>query len=302
MRKLKFSILPTIIIFLTFSLLLFTGCSADNKATSEKVQENTKVLRVGLVPNQAPDQLKAKYDPFKIYLEKKLDMKIEFFVANNYAGVVEAMANGKLDMAYFGGLTYVQAKQKANVHPIVTEVDKETHTTKYYSLIITPADSKIQSLQDLKGKNFAFGDISSTSGSLYPRIMLDKAGIKVPTDFTNVIYTGKHDATALAVQNGSVDAGGLEGRILNKLIADGTIDKSKIRILSKSDFIEGYPWVVQDSMDKKLEAKIVNAFLSLKDAELLKLMKAEKYATVTASDYSYIETEAKRLGLLTTQK
>lgn len=307
MRKLKFSMLSKgIVSIFVLSFMLLAGCSGSDKtmnASSEKTaKENTKILRVGLVPNQAPDQIKAKYDPFKIYLEKTLGMKVEFFVANNYAGVVEAIANDKLDIAYFGGLTYVQAKQKAQVHPIVTEVDKETQTTKYYSLIITPADSKVKSLADLKGKTFAFGDISSTSGSLYPRIMLDKAGLTVPTDFKNVIYTGKHDATALAVQNGSIDAGGLEGRILNKLISDGIIDKNKIKILAKSDYIEGYPWVVQDSMDKTLENKIIDAFLSLNDKDLLQLMKAEKYAEVKAEDYTYIETEAKRLGLLTSQK
>lgn len=292
-----------LIVLTIFLGLTIIGCSnpartgPDGKAAGSG-QVEKKILRVGLIPNQAPDQIKAKYEPFKRYLAEKLGMEVELFVANNYAGVVEAMASGKLDMAYFGGLTYVQAKQRADVHPIVTEVDSETKTTKYYSLIITPADSPVKKPADLRGKTFAFGDISSTSGSLYPRIMLDQAGLKVPDDFANVVYTGKHDATALAVQNGKVDAGGLEGRILNKLIADGKVDKTKIRILAKSDFIEGYPWVVLDSMDKELERKIVDAFLTMEDKELLKLMKAEKFAQVTAEDYKYIEEQAIRLGLL----
>lgn len=301
-RKLIAVAYVLIITVLTGSLL---GCSTNGKtegqnASSSKPEpaSEKKVLRVGLVPNQAPDEMKAKYDPFKKYLSEKLDMEIEFFVASNYAGVVEAMASDKLDMAYFGGLTYVQAKKRAAVHPIVTDIDSETKTTKYYSLIITPADSQIKQLSDLKGKTFAFGDVSSTSGSLYPRYMLDKAGLKVPDDFANVIYTGKHDATALAVENGKVDAGGLEGRILNKLIKDGKIDKNKIRILAKSDPIEGYPWVVSDKLDKNLENKIVDAFLSMSDKALLKLMKAERFEKVTAENYKYIEEQASRLGLL----
>ncbi|KNZ68313.1 phosphonate ABC transporter periplasmic phosphonate-binding protein [Thermincola ferriacetica] len=286
------------VLVLAFGMLLI-GCSGKTvNSSSEKKAAITKVLRVGLVPNQAPDKIKAKYEPFKDYLSSKLGMKVELFVANNYAGVVEAMASNKLDMAYFGGLTYVQARQKVPVHPIVTEVDSETKTTKYYSLIIAPADSPVKTLADLKGKIFAFGDISSTSGSLYPRIMLDKAGLKVPDDFANVIYTGKHDATALAVQNGKVDAGGLEGRILNRLITEGKIDKSKIKVLAKSDYIEGYPWVVLDSMDKELENKIINAFLTMNDKKLLKLMNAVRYEKVTAEDYKYIEEQAARLGLL----
>lgn len=297
----------SVLFLLLIALLAFgvLGCSTNVKtegkdtSSSNKVPSSEKrVLRVGLVPNQAPDKMKAKYEPFKKYLSEKLGVEIELFVASNYAGVVEAMANDKLDMAYFGGLTYVQAKKRAAIHPIVTDVDSETKTTKYYSLIITPVDSQIKQLTDLKGKTFAFGDVSSTSGSLYPRFMLDKAGLKVPDDFANVIYTGKHDATALAVENGKVDAGGLEGRILNKLIQEGKIDRTKIRILAKSDPIEGYPWVVSDKLDKELEKKIVEAFLNMSDQDLLKLMKAERFEKVTADDYKYIEEQALRLGLL----
>src|SRR6266851_8529446 len=152
-----------------------------------------RTLRVGLIPNQAPDRIRAQYQPFQQYLTQKLNMPVELFVATDYAGVVEAMANDRLDVAYFGGLTYAQAERRANIVPIVTEVDRETDTTKYYSAIIVPADSPVQATADLAGRRFAFGDISSTSGSLYPRIMLDRAGIG---DFTNpqrFIYTGGHD-------------------------------------------------------------------------------------------------------------
>jgi len=212
--------------------------------------------------------------------------------------VVEAMANDKLDMAYFGGLTYAQARKKADIYPIVTEIDRYTNTTKYTSLVIVPVDSSVKNVSDLKGKTFAFGDVSSTSGSLYPRIMLDKAGMKVPEGLKNVVYTGSHDATALAVQNKTVDAGGVEGRILKKLISKGVVDESKIRVLSESDPIEGYPWVVRAKLDKKLVDRIIQAFLEINDPELLDLMRAVRYEKIDAGAYDYIEKEASRLGLL----
>jgi phosphonate transport system substrate-binding protein len=228
-------------------------------------------------------------------------MPVELFVASDYAGVVEAMANDKLDVAYFGGLTYVQAKQRAKIHPIVTEVDTETGTTKYYSLIIAPANGSVDAVKDIKGKTFAFGDISSTSGSLYPRFMLDKAGIKMPDDLKNAVYTGGHDATAQAVQNATVDAGGIEGRIMQKLIVKGTVDGAKIKVLEKH-LVEGYPWVVRDSLDKGLEEKIVQAFLTIKDPTLLDLMRAKAFAQVTDANYAEAEQEAKRLGLVNPKK
>lgn len=291
------NIILSILILLAFVLLVGCGTKQGEVKNATK-NDNPAVLRVGLVPNQAPDKVKAQYEPFKQYLEKKLNKKIELFVATDYSGVVEAMASDKLDVAYFGGLTYIQAKQRAEIHPIVTEIDQYTQTTKYHSLIIVPVNSPIKDVAELKGKTFAFGDINSTSGSLYPRIMLDKAGIKVPDDLKQVVYTGGHDATAKAVENGTVDAGGIEDRILYKLEKNGTIDKNKIKILQTSDLIEGYPWVVRDALDKQLVDKITDAFMTIDDPKLLDLMRAVRYEKVVAKDYDTVQKEAERLGLL----
>lgn len=291
-----------ILMLCIFLMAAVAGCGQSDVAKpATKEDQKQTTLRVGVIPNQAPDKIKAQYEPFRKYLQEKLNMPVELYVATDYAGVVEAMANDKLDVAYFGGLTYVQAKQKAKIHPIVTEVDQETGTTQYYSLIIAPSNSELKEVKDIKGKVFAFGDISSTSGSLYPRFMLDKAGIKVPDDLKNVVYSGGHDATAQAVQNGTVDAGGIEGRILAKLIAKGTVDGSKIKVLEKH-LVEGYPWVVRDALDKDLEGKIIQAFLDMKDPVLLDLMRAKAFAKVSAENYVEAEREANRLGLVNPKK
>jgi phosphonate transport system substrate-binding protein len=256
-----------------------------------------RTLRVGLIPNQAPDRVRAQYQPFQQYLSQKLNMPVELFVATDYAGVVEAMASDRLDVAYFGGVTYVQAEQRANVYPIVTEIDRETGTSKYYSAIIVSADSPYQSVADLRGRRFAFGDVSSTSGSLYPRIMLDRAGIG---DFTNpqtFVYTGGHDATVLAVQNRTVDGGAVERRIMNRLFESGGADSNAIRIVEE-ELVEGYMWVVRAALDRALVDRVTNAYLEITDSELLRLMRAEAYTRVSATDYDTIRTEARRLGLL----
>jgi phosphonate transport system substrate-binding protein len=150
---------------------------------------------------------------------------------------------------------------------------------------------------DLRGRRFAFGDIGSTSGSLYPRIMLDRAGIG---DFNNpqtFTYTGGHDATLLAVQNRAVEGGGIERRIMNRLFESGQADPSAIRIVEQ-ELVEGYPWVVRAALDRNFVEQITTAFLDISDPELLRLMRAERYARVSASDYDTIRGEARRVGLL----
>lgn len=263
--------------------------------------EKPATLRVGLIPNQNPESQKQQYSTFKTYLEKELGQPVELFVAQDYAGVVQAMVADKLDLAYFGGLTYVQAREQTDVYPIVTEVDRFTGNFTYCSAIIVPADSPVKSVAELKGKTFAFGDISSTSGSLFPRIMLDSAGLKVPTDFKDVKYTGGHDATALAVQNGAVDAGGLEERVMLRLIDQGKVDKTKIKVIQRTA-VTGYPWVVRAKLDPALVDKITNIFISIKDKDLLALLRAESYVKVKDSDYEYVREQALKFGLLTPKK
>ena len=261
-------------------------------------------FRIGLIPNQNPDKVKTQYEGFKAYMQQQLGVPIELFVANDYAGVVQAMVTDKIDLAYFGGLTYAQARQQASIVPIVTEVDRYTNGTTYCSAVIVPTDSPVQKVSELKGKTFAFGDISSTSGSLFPRIMLDRAGLNVtqlPGDLKDTKFTGGHDATALAVQNKSVEAGGLEERILINLENQGTVDKSKVRVIDRVA-VPGYPWAVRSKLDKGFVEKVTNVFLGIKDPDLLKLLRATSYAKVQESDYYYIFQQASKFGLLATKK
>lgn len=282
--------------------LLLAACGAPSVGGSG---EKPQALRVGLIPNQSPDKVKAQYEPFRVYLSEKLGQPVELFVATDYNGVVEAMIAGRIDVAYFGGVTYVQAQSRADIYPIVTEIDRITKTTKYTSAIIVKADSPIQTLADLKDRSFAFGDINSTSGSLYPRLMLDAAGYTAtddpkvaPKGLKSITYTGGHDATALAVERGSTDAGGLEERILLRAFEAGTVDKTKIRIIQRSEPIEGYPWAVRGKLDKGFVERLTNAYLEIKDPTLLALLRAEGYAKVTDKDYQYVRDQSKRFGLL----
>ena len=283
--------------------LAAAGCGGAPPTTATTgtpvVGETPARLRVGLVPNQAPDRIRAQYQPFGAYLEKTLAQPVELFVATDYTGVVEAMASDKLDLAYFGGVTYVQAEKRADVTPIVTEIDRETSSPRYYSAIIVRAESPLRAVADLKERDrkFAFGDINSTSGSLYPRIMLDRAGIGNFTDPQKFVYTGGHDAATLAVVNEAVDAAGVEKRIMQRLIDNGTVKPDAVRVLEQQ-LVMGYPWVVRSRLDRGLVERITQAFLAIQDQELLTLMRAERYTRAQKSDYDEVRREATRLGLV----
>jgi phosphonate transport system substrate-binding protein len=278
-------------------LLLLAGCGGNSQGESS--EGPPEALRVGLVPNQNPEKVEAEYTPFGDYLSEQLGQEVELFVPTSYNAVVEAMANDELDLAYFGGLTYVQARERANVSPLVTEINPRTGDTTYHSLIIVPANSDIQEVSELEGETFAFGSVSSTSGSLYPAITLRDGGIDYRTDLEEKIYTGGHDATAQAVANGRVAGGGIEDRILYRLQDEGTVEEGSVRAIEESDPIEGYPWVVRDNLSEDLKEEITQAFLDIEDPVLLDLLRAAGYERVEAEDYDYVEEQARELDLLT---
>lgn len=280
---------PFVVLLVSALATIVAGCGGA---------DSQEILRVGLIPNQNPEEVEAQYQPLEDYLAEEIGREVEVSVPATYNAVVEALVSGELDMAYFGGLTYVQARQRADVTPLVTEVNPYTGTTKYHSLIIAPTDSDITEVEDIEGRDFAFGSVSSTSGSLYPSIMLNKAGIDYRTDLGEFTYTGGHDTTAQAVANGRVDAGGLEDRIFYDLRDEGVIDENAVRIVAESEPIEGYPWVVRDDLSEEDKEALANAYLDMEDPELLDLMRAEGYERVTADDYDYTEKQARALDLI----
>lgn len=276
------------------------GCGGGAQEGSGAPEEEP--LRVGLVPNQNPEKVEAEYAPLGDYLSEELGQPVELSVPASYTAVVEAMASGELDLAYFGGLTYVQARDRAAVHPLVTEINPATHDTTYRSVVIVPSDSPVQEVSELRGEDFAFGSVSSTSGSLYPSIMLKDAGIDYRTDLGETTYTGGHDATAQAVAGGRVAAGGIEDRILYRLQDEGAIEKDSVRVIQESEPIQGYPWVIRDELPDETETAIADAFLNMEDPKLLDLLGAEGYERVEAGDYDYVEEQARELDLLTEKK
>jgi phosphonate transport system substrate-binding protein len=287
-------------------LLVSAGCSSsDADETASGGVPGT--LRVGLIPNIAPEDQQAKYEPFGDYLSEELDTEIELFVAADYAGVVTALTSDRIDVAYLGGLTYVQAAEQSDLTPLVTEIDKLTGTEEYESAIVVAKGAPFQSSSDLVDAkaDFAFGDPASTSGSLYPRIMLTEAGVACDTTtltdcppLSSTVFTGGHDATAQAVLSGQVDAGGLELRILRALEADGVVPDGGLRVIQTAD-VQGYPWVARTELGEQALDEITEAFLAINDSELLDLLRAESYVAVTDDDYAEIRTQATELGLLT---
>lgn len=277
------------ILALFILMSVITGCSSKPSSA-----EKESILRVGLIPNENHAEMLSINQPLKDYLEVELGMKVELFVAADYVGVIEAMNSGQLDIAYYGPLTYVLAKEKTGAIPLVKAEVKGSAT--YHSVIITRKDSGVESFEDLKGKVFAFGDPASTSSHLMPNAMLRQNGINPDEDLEKV-FTGGHDAVALTVFNGQAAAGGLNENNYKKLIEKGMIDEDQLTVLIKSEAIPEYPWAARKDLDKELIGKLIEAFVKIEDEAILKPQLATGFVPAEDSDYDVIRSLVGILGI-----
>jgi phosphonate transport system substrate-binding protein len=258
------------------------------------------VFKVTAIPDESPTELARKAAPLMKYLEQKLGVKVEFTPVTDYAASVEALANRQVDLAWFGGFTFVQAQHRSGgkVVPLVQREEDE----KFRSVFIT-TDPAVKSLADLKGRNFSFGSQSSTSGHLMPRSFLLAAGIDPDRDFKRVAYSSAHDATVAAVASGKVDAGAVNISVWEKLVADGKVDPAKVRVFYTTPPFFDYNWSVHADMPAAQREKLAKAFLDLdrstpQGREILELQRATKFVPTKAENYKGIETAAKSAGLL----
>jgi phosphonate transport system substrate-binding protein len=256
-----------------------------------------KVLRVGFVPAEDAQQVMQNAQPIVEILRKRLNMEVQPFVATDYTGVVEALRVNKLDIAFLTPASYVLAKNEANVRVVLKSERKGIPF--YYAAIIVRADSGIRNLEDLRGKTFAFGDSLSTTGNVIPRQMLKERGIDPVRDFKQVLFSGGHDATVLAVLHGKVDAGatyanspdGSDTAWMRYL--KNAEEAKKIRAIAFSEPIPADNLVVSANLERGLVEKIEQTFVELsRDPQgkkmLRELYQIDGFVPATDGDYDSV--------------
>ncbi len=263
--------------------------------------EPPNVLRVSAIPDEAPTELLRKYQPLVRYLEREVGLPVTFTPVIDYAASVEALAAGKVDMVWYGGFTHVQARLRTN-NTAYAIVMRESDLS-FRSQFITRVDSGINRLEDLKGKTFAFGSVSSTSGHLMPRYFLKQAGLIPEKDFRRFSFSGAHDATAKWVESGKVDAGALNGAVWDKLVREGKVDTQKAKVFWTTPPYVDYNWTVRGDLDRRVVTRIARAFLNLNYDDpdhrpILDLQRARMYVLAVEDDFLGIVSAARDADLL----
>ena len=280
-----------------------SGCSGSvpNGATSP--------LRIGAIPDQNPEKLNRLYSTLSDELSDQLDVEVKYVPVSNYAAAVSAFRSGSLDLVWFGGLTGVQARLQTPGSQVLAQRDIDAEFTSVFIAHgasglrpITSADQLVQ----LKGKRFAFGSESSTSGRLMPQHFLQQNGV-TPADFAGGRpgFSGSHDATIAVVQSGSYEAGALNSQVWESHVEDGRIDPDKVAVIWRTPTYVDYHWVAGGDLDKRygngFTDRLQQALIGIKpDSErrrtILDLFGAEAFIPAADEDYAAIEAVGRELG------
>jgi phosphonate transport system substrate-binding protein len=258
-------------------------------------------LRVTTIPEEAATEQVRKFTPLANYLEKQLGMKVQFTPVTDYPAAVESLVNKKVELVWFGGLTFVQASIRSGGK--VVPLAQREEDTKFQSVFIAKTNSGIKGLADMKGKQVSFGSQSSTSGHLMPRSILLQAKIDPEKDFKRIAYSGAHDATIASVVSGKVDAAALDITVWKKFVTENKVNTQDVDVFFTTPPFFNYNWSVHADMPADLREKIKAALLGLnpanpEHAEILRLNRATRYVPTTPENYKGLESAARSAGLL----
>ncbi len=231
-----------------------------------------KEINFGVIPVSGATSLKDTFGGLMEYLEKTLGVKINMQSASDYTGVITAMQHGHVQVAYLGPKSYVEAAKRAKAEAIVIEVDAETGLSGYYGMIITKAGSGLKSLEDIKGKRWAFTSPQSTSGTLVPTVMFLKKGIDPKKYFSKVHYSGGHEASILSIMAERIDAVSTNNLDFNRGLGRNW-ERDDFNVIWKSDLIPGAPVAVRSDLPESLKMALKGALISYSDEAGMNKMK-----------------------------
>lgn len=287
---------------MSWGLGLAASCDRSPPTLGDSaVASERDVVRVTGVPDENPTDLIRRNQPLVAHLSERLDAEIDYVPVTDYGAAVEALRSGKVDFAWLGGFTFVQAKRLAGAVPLVMrEIDRSFQT-----VFVAGVHSGIAGPEDLRGKAFAFGSKSSTSGHLMPRHFLESSyGIDPDADFDGPpLYTGAHDATAKAVESGKVAAGALNKLVWRRMLEQGKVDPARVRAVWETPPYVDYVWAARPSVSPERREAFRDAFLALElaipgDAAVLAVQDAKRFVPARLGDFDAIEGIGLATGLL----
>ncbi|MGG5315307.1 phosphate/phosphite/phosphonate ABC transporter substrate-binding protein [Enterococcus sp. AZ072] len=304
MKKLKVAMLA---LLCGTTLAIMTGCGNDQSATAADEVDKLTIVQM---PDETNPDAGTKNDEFRKDMEKELGIEIEELEGAEYSVGIEAMKAGKLDVLLVTPMSYYQAKKVAGVEPLVTttSMGEKPYRTVF---IVNKDDKETQSLEDLKGKTFAFVDPASSSGYMFPKsklvndLDLDPDQLENPDYFfKTVAYSGKHDSSIMGVIKGDYEAAAVAEQIIPQLVEAGMMKEDDIRIVGETDVIPNACFVIRADLPQEMKDKIKDFYLNYENGDYFETLYGSKdvrFVEAKDEDYDVVKEMVETLNIEETE-
>ena len=281
-----------------FAALLLSACN----------EPHTGTFVFTAIPDQDESQLEKRFGVVALYLEEKLGVPVKYVPVKSYAAAVTAFRNNEVQMAWFGGLSGVQARRLVPGSQAIAQGLEDPDFKSYFiantSTGLTQSDTLPESFIDQP--SFTFGSKGSTSGRLMPEFYLRETFNQAPDQlFDKVGFSGDHSATIALVQSGAYATGAVNYKVWERELEEGKIDTSKVQLIWETPGYPDYHWTVRGDLNDKFgdgfSQRVTEALLAIDDPVLLNAFPREKFIPASNDDFAPIEETAEAIGLLDAQ-
>ena len=287
-------------------LLLAVVAAACSSGGTSSGGPGSRTLVISGIPDQNVATLNRIFGLTASYLSKATGLDVRYAPAADYSAIVTAFRRGDVQLAWFGGLTGVQAREMA---PGAEAIVQRPRDAQFHSVFIAQSGIPIRDLSGLKGLTFTFGSESSTSGHLMPRYFMSQAGVDPDKNLKGApSYSGSHDKTYKLVESGAFQTGALNEAVWESAVKEGKVDTSKVRVFYTTPSYYDYHWAVVGDIDKRIgpgtREKVTKALLDLRAdsspeaKELLSLFATDRFVPTEDKNYDSIRQVAEQLGIL----
>ncbi|WP_417347110.1 putative selenate ABC transporter substrate-binding protein [Ferrimonas sp.] len=256
------------------------------------------------IPDQDESKLRSRFDQVADYLSGELGVEVKYIPVKSYAASITAFRNNQVQLAWFGGLSGVQARARVPGSEAIAQGYEDQFFKSYIiAHTSTGLDAAASLQQAMKGMTFTFGSKGSTSGRLMPEFYLREAFQEAPNkSFRKVGFSGDHSRTIALVQAGSYQVGAVNYKVWESELAAGKVDTSKVKVIWETPTYPDYQWTIRGDVDAQygegFKAKVTKALLEMKDEKLLNAFPRSSFVPATNADYAPIKDTAKSIGLM----
>lgn len=255
------------------------------------------------IPDEDESQLRTRFDKVAVYLSEQLDVEVKYVPVKSYSAAVTAFRNNQVQLAWFGGLSGVQARRLVPGSEAIAQGFEDQFFKSYiiahHSTELVASD-RFPVLNDY---TFTFGSKDSTSGRLMPQYFIENnLGKPVEETFKRIGFSGDHSRTISQVEAGVYQVGAVNYKVWDTAVEKGEVDTTKVSVIWQSPTYPDYQWTVHSGVDTVYGAgfkdKLTHALLNMKDRNLLDSFPRESFVPASNSDYEPIERVAKAIGML----